>query len=365
MDKQQETGHSTEEKFFGLTNEINTDDDPKTESNVVIEEDDEAEDTVEWEADDDTDDDGEEDVAAKDDDEEDGASDEEITEYSKNVQKRIDKLIWQRSEQERLAKQAQQERDEAIRAAQALNQRNQNYENIIQQGEAVLIQNIKEKADHALAAAKQTYKQAYEEGDTDAIIAAQEAFNRAQAEQVEALRKENDYQNRMRWQQQQWQQQQAQMQWEAQQRRSQPPQQQPPQQQQVVQPSERSLEWGKKNTWFHDPKHNNMTAVAYAAHATAVASGVALDSKEYYDFIDKEVRSVFPAYFKSGGQNQGKASPSQNTPYAVVASGQRNNGARPRKVRLKPSQIATAKAIGLTPEQYAEQILEEEMNRGR
>jgi hypothetical protein len=47
---------------------------------------------------------------------------------------------------------------------------------------------------------------------------------------------------------------------------------------------------------------------------------------------------------------------------SVVAPSSRNNGAKPRKVKLKPSQIALAKRLGITNDQYAKQVIKEMPN---
>lgn len=280
--------------------------------------------------------------------EEKAPSEQDLDKMSAKVQKRIDKLTWQKGEEKRRADKAESDTAEAIRAARAINQKNQQYERIISDGEATLVQNIKERSTFAMDAARQSYKTAHEEGDTEAIIKAQESFNRAEREQADAFRVENEYLQRQRHQQ-----------WMAQ--NPQPRYQQPqtpaqqPQPQKAAPPSEQSKTWSEKNTWFHDPEHGEMTAIAYATHAKLIAEGVAPDSHSYYDGIDKRVQELFPAYFRDA-KNSASASRSPST---VVASSSRSIGTKPRKVRLKPSEVRIAKALNLTNEQYAKQVLKE------
>jgi len=56
------------------------------------------------------------------------------------------------------------------------------------------------------------------------------------------------------------------------------------------------------------------------------------------------------------------SAPAQRTPSNVVAPSNRNNGSRPRKIQLTATQVALAKRIGLTPEQYAKQVIKETSN---
>ena len=112
----------------------------------------------------------------------DGAADDELDGYSKKVRRRIDKATFERREAERLA-------DEAVKAAQQLNQQNQQlaaknkeYESLINRGETALVSQIKEKAQLAADKAKSEYRKAYEEGNTDNIVSSQEQMIQAQSE---------------------------------------------------------------------------------------------------------------------------------------------------------------------------------------
>jgi hypothetical protein len=275
-----------------------------------------------------------------------GPSEEDLAEMSEKVQKRINKLTWQKNEEARRAVRAESEREAAIAAARAINHKNQQYERIMADGEAALIRNIKERADYAMQAARQNYIKAQEEDDVEAVVKAQEEFNRAQFEQQAAEKEEAAYKYRM--QQPPIHQPQPQFQ--------QPMQQPPMDDGEAPPPSAESLAWHKKNPWFHDPEQDEMTAIAYAAHANAVKSGVAPDTKEYYDMIDERVHKHFPEYFRDA--DSGSASASRK-PSTVVAPGTRSTGTKPRKVKLEPSEVWVAKQLGLSNEQYALQILKE------
>lgn len=279
--------------------------------------------------------------------------DDELDSYSEKVQKRIDKLTWEREEANRKLTQATALQQEAVRYAQTVSQQNQQQANIIATGEARLVEQIKNRAALAVESASNKYRAAYEAGDTDAIINAQKELTIAQAEQIEGYNYEQDYQRRVQnWMSQQQRQQQFAAQ--AAQRppvQQQPVQQQPVQQQQQVQPTRESKSWAQKNPWFGKNEHRDMTAIAYAEHERLIREeGVKPDSEEYYRKIDAKVLHHFPEYFQQNGAGK---------PNTVVAPGGRNNGGKPRTVRLEPHQVSLAKQLGLTPEQYARQVLKE------
>jgi hypothetical protein len=113
-------------------------------------------------------------------------NDEELSDYSEKVRKRINKLKYEQHEAQRQREAAEKMREEAVRIAQQLTAKNQHYESLIQRGEGALVQQIKSRASLALEQAKAHYKEAYEQGDAEKIIAAQEKLLNAQTEFREA-----------------------------------------------------------------------------------------------------------------------------------------------------------------------------------
>jgi hypothetical protein len=271
-------------------------------------------------------------------------NDEELSDYSEKVRKRINKLKYEQHEAMRQREAAEKMREEAVRFAQQLAAKNQQYESLIQRGEGALVQQIKSRASIALEQAKANYKEAYEQGDAEKIISAQEKLLTAQTELREAEKYEKTLQSR-------------------------PKPQLAPQPQQVVQqqqyqapkPSDKALEWTKRNPWFGPKGNREMTALAYAVHETLIREeGVKPDTDEYYEKIDAAVRSRFPEQFEKD-ELQIEVTPSR-TPKTVVAPSTRNNGARPRKIQLTATQVSLARRLGLTPEQYAKQLIKESSN---
>jgi hypothetical protein len=272
--------------------------------------------------------------------------DEELEGYSDKVKKRINKLRYQQHEERRQREAAEKMREEAVRVAQKYADENKKYHAIIEEGEQYLVHQIRERANLALEQAKSHYRQAYEEGNTDKVVEAQEAMIKAQSEFQSA-----DYQmNQMNADQQ---------------RRAQQPQQQyqrypepqpQPQVQAPPQPTEKAAKWAQDNPWFGQEK--DMTALAYGIHERLVRDeGYDPNSDEYFETIDRTMRSKFPEYF--GDEEVSTEEPVTKSPPVVTAPSSRNNGAKPRKVKLTRTQLSLAKRLGLTPEQYANQLVKE------
>ena len=276
---------------------------------------------------------------------EDSGDDEELEGYSEKVKKRINKLRYQQHEERRQREAAEKMREEAVRVAQKYADENKKYHAIIQEGEQYLVHQIRERANLQLEQAKAQYRQAYEEGNTEKVVEAQEAMMRAQAEFSSADQQFNHVnQNREQWRQ--WQQQQARM---PQQPRPQPQ----PQPQKPPQPTEKAAKWAQENPWFGQEK--DMTALAYGVHERLIRDeGYDPNSDEYFEEIDRTIRTKFPEYF-----GESEVETTAKSPPVVTAPSSRNNGAKPRKVRLTRTQLSLAKKLGITPEQYANQLIKE------
>lgn len=277
-----------------------------------------------------------------------GDDEDELQGYSEKVKKRINKLRYEQHEERRRREDAERMREEAIRVAQQLTQDNQQLQSILRQGEGALLGQTKSRAEIALQQAESMLRQAVEEGNTDKQIEAQKLLNRAQFDLDGVSQRLQQYEGeRQRVQ------------------RTPPPQQQQPPQQPMPQPrkpSERAMSWAKENTWFQSEDHPEMTAYAFGVHQKMVSQeGIDPDSDEYYEELDKRVQSKFPEYFGEveSGSTEESVSSTSRSPSVVVAPSARNNGAKPRKVRLSRTQVALAKRLGLTVEQYANQILKE------
>ena len=87
------------------------------------------------------------------------------------------------------------------------------------------------------------------------------------------------------------------------------------------------------------------------------------DPDTYFATINEKMRQRFPDYkgfASSQDEQEGRSTPQrQRSNTAVVApSSSRNNGAKTRKIQLTPTMLATAKQVGVTPEQYSAELMQ-------
>ena len=261
--------------------------------------------------------------------------DDEIRQYSGRAGKRIGQLKYEYHEERRQKESAQKMQEEAVRYAQSVAQQNNELRSVVAQGESVILDTMKARGSSELDNARSAYRNAYESGDTDAILLSQENLNRAQqysymAEQQVAIVPDHIKQ--------------------------------PTPELPAQQTDQRLAEWTSKNEWFGSGPNSDqeMTSFAYGVHQNLVNSGVNPRTDEYYKRIDERVRSVFPDKVRgnaeSGRVNEvSVANPRRNS---VVASAARSSNA-PRKVQLTSTQVQLAKRLGITTQQYAKQLLKE------
>jgi hypothetical protein len=260
---------------------------------------------------------------------------------SEKVKKRLGQMkkVWH---DERRAKEAvAREKDEALRFAQTQFEENRRLKQRLGVGEKAYIQEVTKAAANELGTAKEKLKQAYDSGDSDKITDAQEALTDAKLRLKEYERFQPSLQDEPE--------------------RVQPTQQvtTPPQ------PADQKAEnWKARNTWFGDDEE--MTALALGLHEKLVRSGVDPRSDDYYRRIDETMRKRFPESFEGDEetttQTREPEKPSRTKPANVVAPVTR--GTAPRQVRLTSSQVALAKKLGISNEQYAREIMKLENTNG-
>lgn len=285
----------------------------------------------------------------------DDIDDDELGQYSEKVQKRLNKLKYEFHEERRQRESAERMREEAVRAAQQLANKNKEYESLVSRGEQALIEQVRERAQLSLNQAKEAYRKAYEEGDTDSILDSQEKLYRAQAELAEAEKYRSSYsQNAQQYKAQQEELRRQEIARQAALSVA---------QQQQVQPqvSPEAQAWAEKNQWFMRQGYEEMTALAYGSHEAAIRKGIQPNSPDYFDYIDNRMRAAFPEHDWSDERTNGRTATATtgSRPSSVVAPSGRSNGAKPRKVQLTSTQVALAKRLGLTNKQYADQLLKE------
>ena len=268
----------------------------------------------------------------------------DLEDYSEKVKKRLSQMkkVWH---DERRAKEAAaREKEEALRFAQQQFEENRRLKQRLGVGEKVFLQEVTKAANNELVSAKEKLKQAYESGDSDRITEAQELLTDAKLKIQQYSRFQPSLQNENEGVQ---------------------PQQQvqaPAQSAPAVDPKAES--WKQQNTWFGTDEE--MTALALGLHEKLVRSGVDPRSDDYYRQIDKTMRKRFPEAFEDDEeeptQTRQTERSSRNKPANVVAPVTRSTA--PRQVRLTPTQVAIAKKLGLSNEQYARELFKLENNNG-
>jgi len=258
---------------------------------------------------------------------------EELDNYSDKVKKRIDKLTARLRE-------TQRREEAAIEYAKSVQQQNEELQQKYTKTDTERLGEAKNRVETQVTALKHIIKKAREEGDIDTETEAQQRLTT------------------IVWEQQRL----AQTLQERELASKQP--QQPREVPEILQPRRaapdpRAEEWAESNPWFG--QNTVMTHAVWGLHKDLIQKeGFDPTSNEYYDEIDRRMRTLFPQEF------QINEAPAQQTnrnirPVQTVAPANRssgiNNSAR-RSVRLKPSQVAIAKKLGVPLEEYAKYVKE-------
>jgi hypothetical protein len=247
----------------------------------------------------------------------------ELDKYSKDAKDKMIQMkrVW--NDERRRADSADRERAAAVEAAQLLFEENKKIKAILNSGEKEYVDAVKTTTGLQLEMAKKAYKDAYDMGDTDKLLEAQEEMTRVamQMDKIKNFKLPPLQEENFQVQREQY--------------------------QQPAQPDDKVMEWQERNSWFGQDEE--MTASALGLHEKLKNGGVVVGSDEYYAKLDETMRRRFPENFEEEAKED---VPRRNT---VVAPATRSTA--PKKVRLSPSQIAIAKKFNITPEQYARELL--------
>ena len=250
----------------------------------------------------------------------------ELDKYSKDAKDKLIKMkrVWH--DERRAKEEAYREQQEAINMARKLMDENKRMSTMIQNGSQEYAKTIQNAAQMELKMAQRAYKDARDMGDTDAEMEAQQAMQAANLRVMQA--------NNFRMPSLQEEKYEVQT-----------PQEQV---QQAPRPDNRAMEWQERNSWFgHDEE---MTAAALGLHEKLKRQGVPVGSDEYYTTLDRTIRRRFSENFNEPERAESE-SVARTKPSTVVAPATRSTSSK--KIKLRQSQIAISKKLGLTPEQYA------------
>jgi len=257
-------------------------------------------------------------------------TDDELAKYTdQKLKDRLAHLGKGYHEERRAKEAAQREKEAALRLAQAVVEENQKLKGSLTSNQQALLEQAKHVVAKEVEEAKRMYKAAYEAGDAEALVAAQEAMTAAKikADRVNNFR---------------------------------PAPVQP--QQNVVQTTQqvqqapvvdaKTRDWQEQNSWFGS--NRKMTAYALGLHEELVGSGISPSSDEYFNSINADMRKRFPEAFNV---EPAEAALSQRTKTNVVAPASRSTA--PKKIVLTQTQVNIAKRLGVPLELYARKVAEE------
>lgn len=258
-------------------------------------------------------------------------TDDELAEYGARSKKRISELTHARHDERRRADATARERDEAVRIAQAMRAENDKLRSVVQSGTQVVNESSVKLAQNEVDSARRALREAQDTFDNDEITKAQDSLfeariklDRVQNSPMQPLR---DIPNVV-----------------------QTGQPQAP----AEQIDEKSLRWQQKNQWFGSQGFEDVTSFALGLDMKLRNQGYDPKGDEYYQQVDSTLKQRFPEMFSSDKRSSlpGRSS--------AVAATSRSVGTR--KVTLTQSQVALAKRMGLTPQQYAAEVVKLEKN---
>lgn len=259
-------------------------------------------------------------------------TEDELEKYTDvKLKERLAKLGKGYHDERRAKEAAEREKEEAIRLAKVVVEENKKLKGSLSTNQEALLEQAKRVVATDLEKAKAKYKAAYESGDSDAMVDAQEELTaaRMKVERVNNFKPAplQDDESTV-------------------------------QIERIAQttPVDRKAEaWKESNPWFG--KDREMTGYAFALHEKLVVEdGIDPNSDEYYRKLNGRIRQVFPEKFAS--EEPADAPSSQRSAKAnVVAPASRS--VAPRKITLSPDQVRMAKRLGVPLKLYAEKVAEQ------
>jgi hypothetical protein len=265
-------------------------------------------------------------------------TDDELENYSEKVRKRIQHFSKGYHDERRAKEQAFRERQEMEAFARKLVEENKQLKGNVNKSQSAIVEQAKRAVTGEIEKAKQAYKDAYETGNADLLLDAQEKLTQARIradklnnfklpslqEEKSTVKTTSNFQN------------QAPVTAPAPKR---------------PEPDQKAISWANENTWFG--QDDEMTSFALGLHNKLVKSGVDPKSDTYYENVNSRMREVFPDRFGETKTDGGTSRRSSN----VVAPATRSQS--PKKVRLTQTQVAIAKKLGVPLDIYAKQVAEE------
>jgi len=252
----------------------------------------------------------------------------DLSDYSQAVKKRISTLTYKFREEEK-------QRQAAVEFAESVKKQNDELKSKLDKLDNTYVGEFDTRVQSQSIAAKEAYRKAVEENDVDAMYEAQQNISRIAMEEarLNQLKTRKEEQSK-----------------EAEATPAPAPAQQP---QAQPKPDPKAEEWAKKNTWFGQDQ--TMTYAAFGLHKQLIEEeGFDATSDDYYTELDNRIRSEFPHKFQETPRKS-------NSPRVASAGTTASKSSSPkgrRTVKLTASQIAIAKRLNVPLEEYAKYVKE-------
>ena len=264
----------------------------------------------------------------------------DLESYSQEAKQRLFQMKKLINDERRAKDAAMREHKEAIRVANLVIEENQKLKGRLTDGEKVYVNTAKENVSRELQEAKREYREAYDSGDSERLVEAQERLTevKMKSQDIERYRPQYD-ENALQSSESELQ-----------------IQHQQPEPQRL---DSKTQSWLDKNKWYGED--DDMTFLASGVHRRLEREGVPLGSDHYWNVINTEVRKRFPEKFSE--EDTGTKDPVKTSkPSTVVAPATRSTSSK--KIKLTQTQLALAKKFNLSPEQYAMELTKLESQNG-
>lgn len=253
----------------------------------------------------------------------------EVAQYSDKVKKRISKLRYEFHEERRAKEELERQQQALIDYVKRRDQENQQLKRALQSGQSLIADQMKNRVKSEIEVAKRKYREALEVGDIDKQIEAQREITRLTVEE-DKVRGFEPVEIPEEVEEPQY-----------------VPQTPPPQ------PDAKTIAWARKNTWFG--RDREMTDYARHIHDRLVVfDRVDPASDEYWQRLDAELSKRYPQLASDADEDDSRVPQKKQ---GVVVAPVKRNSTPPRKIQLTASEVAIAKRLGLTIEQYAAEKL--------
>ena len=244
---------------------------------------------------------------------------------TKGAEKRIRQLVQQRKERDAHINNLMKKNEELVNHITYKN-------NELNEISSLTLNSSEKQLTDKIELAREAYMEAFEEGEKEKVLKAQEMLNEAQADlkavSAAKLRQERNPQ----------------------------PQPQPVQREAARQPTHspdpKAEEWAASNEWFG--KDNVMTAAALAIDAELKGEGYDPNDQDFYKEVNNRIKKAFPQKF---GEAEERMQESASTPAQVVSGSSRSSPSSKGKVKLSQEDVRLAQKWNIPLETYASEKL--------